>query len=521
MGLVDDRLNHEYLEGVEKFIDYAFSKLDGVQVIRCPCIKCCNTYSLPRHIVSSHLKAYGILRSYTFWYHHGEVLAEQENDIEVDEYDSQEFNGEGYNGMQDLMENLFPQCNTPGGDEATHESTDQGPEEEPNTDAAKFYALLDKYNQPLYEGSRTSKLSALVNLLHVKNLGKWSNKSFTALLELLRKDFLPHDSTLPNSYYEAKKTIRELGLSYIKIDACKNDCMLYWKEDIDAESCKVCGSSRWKEEKHTGEIKHSSAGKKIPHKTMRYFPIKPRLQRLFMCRKTAAYAKWHKECRVDDGVMRHPADSKAWKEFDKIHSSFASEPRNVRLCLASDRFQPFANMRTSYSIWPVFLVPLNLPPWMCMKQQNVMLSMLLPGPDGPGDAIDVYLQPLIEELIELWEDGVDTYDSSTKTNFKLRAQLFFGQCMTSLLMEIYQAIAQRESWHVQFVIKKQIQCGLRKVGSFATWVIGAFFAEATDGEMTELLLMVQKRAENHQRSYPEMMCSSKCRIYRELYCQRI
>ncbi|BAH91731.1 Os02g0530850 [Oryza sativa Japonica Group] len=208
MGLVDDRLNHEYLEGVEKFIDYAFSKLDGVQVIRCPCIKCCNTYSLPRHIVSSHLKAYGILRSYTFWYHHGEVLAEQENDIEVDEYDSQEFNGEGYNGMQDLMENLFPQCNTPGGDEATHESTDQGPEEEPNTDAAKFYALLDKYNQPLYEGSRTSKLSALVNLLHVKNLGKWSNKSFTALLELLRKDFLPHDSTLPNSYYEAKKTIQ-------------------------------------------------------------------------------------------------------------------------------------------------------------------------------------------------------------------------------------------------------------------------------------------------------------------------
>lgn len=239
-----------------------------------------------------------------------------------------------------------------------------------------------------------------------------------------------------------------------------------------------------------------------------------------MCRKTAAYAKWHKECRVDDGVMRHPADSKAWKEFDKIHSSFASEPRNVRLCLASDRFQPFANMRTSYSIWPVFLVPLNLPPWMCMKQQNVMLSMLLPGPDGPGDAIDVYLQPLIEELIELWKMEL-THMIHQPRQISSYVQLFFGQCMTSLLMEIYQAIAQRESWHVQFVIKKQIQCGLRKVGSFATWVIGAFFAEATDGEMIELLLMVQKRAENHQRSYPEMMCSSKCRIYRELYCQRI
>jgi hypothetical protein len=28
--------------------------------------------------------------------------------------------------------------------------------------------------------------------------------------------------------------------------------MLFWKEDIDAESCKVCGMSRWKEDKRTG-----------------------------------------------------------------------------------------------------------------------------------------------------------------------------------------------------------------------------------------------------------------------------
>ena len=60
--------------------------------------------------------------------------------------------------------------------------------------------------------------------------------------------------------------------------------------------------------------------------------------------------------------MRHPADSIAWKEFDKTYVEFAKDPRNVRLGLATDEFNPFGNMSTSYSMWPVILVPYNLPP---------------------------------------------------------------------------------------------------------------------------------------------------------------
>jgi hypothetical protein len=60
------------------------------------------------------------------------------------------------------------------------------------------------WNQSLYHGSNTTKLSALVKLLNVKNMGKWSNKSFTDLLDILLKDFLPHNSNLPSSYYKEK-----------------------------------------------------------------------------------------------------------------------------------------------------------------------------------------------------------------------------------------------------------------------------------------------------------------------------
>jgi len=64
-------------------------------------------------------------------------------------------------------------------------------------------------------------------------------------------------------------------------------------------------------------------------------------------------------------------------------------------------------------VWPVILIPYDLPPWLCMKKENFILSLLISGPKGPGNDIDVYLQPLIEELIELWEVGVLTYDAAS------------------------------------------------------------------------------------------------------------
>ena len=74
-------------------------------------------------------------------------------------------------------------------------------------------------------------------------------------------------------------------------------------------------------------------------------------------------------------------------------------------------------MSIPYNMWPIILIPCNLPPWMCMKQSFFMLSLLIPSPNAIGNDIDVYLQPLIDELKELWDNGVETYDASKKHNF--------------------------------------------------------------------------------------------------------
>ena len=90
--------------------------------------------------------------------------------------------------------------------------------------------------------------------------------------------------------------------------------------------------------------------KKRPAKFLRYFPLKPRLQRLFMCSKIAEHMRWHTEGGNKDGILRHPRDGEAWKRFDTTYPEFAFESRNVRLGLASDGFNPFGAMSTNNSI---------------------------------------------------------------------------------------------------------------------------------------------------------------------------
>ncbi|GJW10121.1 hypothetical protein Tco_1575948 [Tanacetum coccineum] len=86
---------------------------------------------------------------------------------------------------------------------------------------------------------------------------------------------------------------------------------------------------------------------------------------------------WHATGKcTEPGKMQHPVDGRAWKDFDTKYLDFAAEPRNVRLGLAADGFNPFGNLSQSYSMWPVILTTYNLPPWLCMKESSFMLDVI-------------------------------------------------------------------------------------------------------------------------------------------------
>ena len=133
--------------------------------------------------------------------------------------------------------------------------------------------------------------------------------------------------------------------------------------------------------------------------------------------------RWYIDNRVDDGIMGHSAESEEWREFDLQYPDFALEPCNVRLGMAADGFNPFGNLNNNYSMWPIILIPYNLPPWLVMREPYFMLSLLIPSPHQPENEINIYLKPLVDELKELWEEGIKTYDAYSKEYFQMRATL--------------------------------------------------------------------------------------------------
>ncbi|XP_010451825.1 PREDICTED: uncharacterized protein LOC104734009 [Camelina sativa] len=209
-------------------------------------------------------------------------------------------------------------------------------------------------------------------------------------------------------------------MGYEKIDACVNDCCLFRHQLPELDNCPKCNSSQWKINTRTGEVK-----KGIPQKVLRYFPIILRLKRMFRSEEMAKDIRWHFTNKSTDGKMRHPVDSVTWDQMNEKYQSFAAEERNIRLGLSTNGFNPFHMKNVNYSAWPVLLVNYSMPPDKCMKEENIMFTLLIPGPTQPGNNIDVYLEPLIEDLNHLWEKGELTYDAFSNTTFTLRAMLLW------------------------------------------------------------------------------------------------
>ncbi|XP_017970474.1 PREDICTED: uncharacterized protein LOC18609682 [Theobroma cacao] len=261
-------------------------------------------------------------------------------------------------------------------------------EKDPNPNVSSFYSLLSNAEEPLCVGcTKHTTLSTVSQLLNVKAEYNLSESCFDLLLKII-KNMLPSDENLPIDFYRMKK--------------------------------KVCGHPRYKQ--RNSSVRRQ---KKIPYKILRYLPLIPRLQRLYMSCKTAEHMTCHAQHHRDDGLLRHPVDGEAWQHFNCTHEFFAMEPRNVRLGLCADGFNPFGSTAKPYSIWPVMLCVYNLPPWIRMKQRYIFLNMVIPGKKSPSQNIDVFLRPLIKELTLLWRQGVVTYDAYRKQNFHMRAALLW------------------------------------------------------------------------------------------------
>ncbi|XP_021713462.1 uncharacterized protein LOC110681616 [Chenopodium quinoa] len=210
-------------------------------------------------------------------------------------------------------------------------------EEEPNAQAKHFLDLLKASERPLYEGSSLSVLQMAARITSLKceyNLPHRCVDGFASLVN----EAIPNNNNMANTFYEVKNIVKGLELPHEKIHACLKGCMLFWKDDVQLSTCRVCGSDRYKK---------TSKGSLVPLNVLIYFPITPRLQRLYATKNISEEMTWHSKNPRVQGTMAHPSDSEAWKHLDRCFPEFSNEPRNVRLGLCTDGFAPHAGKNAS------------------------------------------------------------------------------------------------------------------------------------------------------------------------------
>ncbi|GLT24911.1 hypothetical protein SLA2020_000730 [Shorea laevis] len=418
----------EFFNGLQQFFDFVYSR-PGVHPnaeIRCPCSKCGNLPHHNRALVTDHLLRYGFMDAYSVWWAHGEILSNNVDPWFAASDVASSSNIEEHVNAADDFHHMVYDAFCPSEYDRHRNETEFAYEnvgDAPNRHAQSFYDLLRASTIPLGPASNDQTLLGWLSyMLHTKAKNNISGVGYNEIIHGCRKLLSPEDQQkVPSNFYEAKKFMKNLGLGYVKIDACVNNCFLYYGDEAKSLiACPVCGEPRYKRCNSAQTRK-----KDRPRNSLWYLPIIPRLQRLYMSRKTAEHMTWHLKCRVDSEILIHPAQSAAWKHFDAVHPSFASDPRNVRLGLATDGFNPWGHSSRSYSCWPVFIVVYNLPPEMCMRPEFTFLTLVISGPKSPGKNIDVFLRPLIDDLKRLWSSGVETFDSFHKQNFTMRVMLMW------------------------------------------------------------------------------------------------
>jgi hypothetical protein len=420
--------------------------------ILCPCIDCDNKVAWrDTGAIQSHLLKRGFKNNYTIWTEHGEldpceVLGNDESavgmlakkDGKVDSVDANqdfvEFD------CEDMLRHMDPEMLSSMGSQ--------------KKDLPKLEGLESASKEPLYDESKGcdkefTTLRTVLELLKLKASAGWSDSSFTDLLKFLSQ-LLPKPNKLPTSTYKAKKLISPVALGVQKIHACPNHCILYRGEFENATRCPVCNVSRYKKsynqecvnkiakinrnkkaaigpeiDDDTFDDMDGKRRSKIPALVMWYLPVIDRLKRLFSNPREAELMRWHAESRKQNNKqIRHPADASQWKTFDHMYPEFAKEIRNVRFALGTDGMNPFGEKRSIHSTWPVTLTMYNLPSWLCHKRKYIMLTILIQGPKAAGVDIDVFLEPLMEDMAKLWNEGVRIWDEYRQEYFNLRAIIF-------------------------------------------------------------------------------------------------
>ena len=116
--------------------------------------------------------------------------------------------------------------------------------------------------------------------------------------------------------------------------------------------------------------------------------------------------------------MTDVCDGKLWRDWQ----SYLNIPGNLLLMLIVDWFRPYKH--TVYSVGVIYFVVQNLPRTLRFKPENIIIVGTIPGPHEPKLTISTYLDPMVNELLELWRGVRIETGRSVLGGRTVRAALF-------------------------------------------------------------------------------------------------
>jgi Transposase family tnp2/Domain of unknown function (DUF4218) len=239
-------------------------------------------------------------------------------------------------------------------------------------------------------------------------LAGWSQGISRAQYKSLKDLLRTHGFEIPSMRRMQSRLQRLTKIKPLFIDCCYNNCIAFTGGHSDARECPVCKEKRYR-------INTTRARARFV-----YIPI---IDRLKLQYKNASRARIlstyrHAVTRNDSrGQLRDVFDGDLYREFHCEKLKLFQDSRDIAFHMSLDGVQ-VTNMH-HHEVTPVILINLNLPPEERYKIDNILASMIIPGPKKPKD-LDTFLRPLVDELKQL-DCGTEAFDASSGRTFMLRA----------------------------------------------------------------------------------------------------
>ena len=230
--------------------------------------------------------------------------------------------------------------------------------------------------------------------------------------------------TFPPTLYAALKRVNVNAKSFQEYPVCPGCKSVYTLE----ECVETCGSIR-RAKKCKKKVGHSICNSNIvtskptrsgivfkPLQTFCYNSIADLLH--FRANNDPSFlssCKAWKEKQREQGsrpLYHDVFDGAIWKDF----GSFLQVPTNLVLQLNVDWFQPFDHV--VYSVGVLYITVLNLPSSERYKIRNAFLVGIIPGPDEPKHDVNNFLRPLIDDLLVLWDKGIQVNSANGALTIK-------------------------------------------------------------------------------------------------------